>query len=166
MRWARASLILLLVSASGWKCAAQRSLAPATGQLTSALPDGAKVVVPDGAFERPTTITIREVSLPPGTQAPPGTVRVGKVYAVEPMVTISLPITITLPYDPALLPPGFEEGSVSIYQVRANGRLSMVGSVTGDPESESAGQNLDIDKNAVTIRVRATATYTLLAVGD
>jgi len=96
----------------------------------------------------------------------PCTIRVGAFYTIEPRPTPGQPITVTLPYDPALLPAGYEEGSVSIYQLRANGRLSMVGSVTGDPTSESAGQDLGIDNNLVSIRVRSTATYTLLAIAN
>jgi hypothetical protein len=42
----------------------------------------------------------------------------------------------------------------------------MVGSVTADPTSESSGQSLDVDKNLVTIRVRSTAAYTLLAIAN
>ena len=184
MRWARASLILWLVMANGWRCAAQHVPAVAGGQATRtadasvatvvvgptggavALSGGAKVVVPAGVLQVPTMISIREVPLPPTVQIPAGTARVGKFYSIEPRLTFTQPIAVTLPYDPALLPPGFEEGSVSIYQLRANGRLSMVGSVTGDPTSESAGQDLDIDNNLVTVRVRSTATYTLLAIGN
>lgn len=181
MSWVRTSLVLLLVMTSGWRCATQhvpaasdqaarRADAPAATAVvgpaggTLSLPDGATVVVPDGALKVPTTISLRDVPFPPSAQIPPGIVRVGKVYTVEPRVTGSLPITVTLPYDPALLPAGYEEGSVSIYQLRADGRLSMVGSVTADPMPESSGQNLDVDNNLVTIRVPVTATYTLLAI--
>ena len=183
MSWVKTSLVLLLVTASGWRCATQQVPAAASGQATRradapvatavgpaggtlSLPDGAKVVVPDGALKVSTTISLREMPQPSNVQFPAGTVRVGKFYAIEPRLTASLPITVTLPYDPKLLPAGFEEGSVSIYQLRENGRLSMVGSVTDDPMPESSGQNLDVDNNRVTIRVPITATYTLLAIKD
>jgi hypothetical protein len=128
-----------------------------------ALPGGATVLVPAGAFRSPTSISLREVMLPPDAQLPGSSARVGRIYAVESPGPIDLPLTVTLPYDPTLFPPGFEEGSVAIYQLRPNGRLSMVGSETGDPERESSGQAVDIVKHVVTIRVRMLFTYTLLA---
>src|SRR5260221_494469 len=100
-------------------------IGPAGGAVV--LPGGAKVVVPHGAFQVPTTISIREVPAPPNVQFPAGTVRVGAFYAIEPRLTPSQPIAVTLPYDPTLIPHGYDEGSVSVYQLRANGRLSMVG---------------------------------------
>jgi hypothetical protein len=184
MGWAKAFLILSLAMASGWRGAAQHVSAAKGDQATRtdeasvatavvgptggavALSGGAKVVVPAGVLQVPTLISIREVPLPPTVRIPPGTVRVSKFYSIEPRLAVSQPVAVTLPYDPTLLPPGFEEGSVSIYQLRANGRLSMVGSVTGDPTSESSGQDLDIVNNLVTVRVLSTATYTLLAIED
>jgi hypothetical protein len=182
MSWVKTSLVLLLVTASGWRCATQQVPAAATGEAvrradapvatavigpaggTLSLPDGAKVVVPDGVLNTSTTISLRSVPLPPTARIPPGTVRVGQVYTIEPRVTGNRPVIITLPYDPTLLPAGYEEGSVSIYQLRENGGLSMVGSVTDDPMPESSGQNLDVESNLVTIRVPITASYTLLAI--
>ena len=180
MRTLQASLILALVAASGWRCAAQQ--VPATpGDRTRtgsspvatavvaiaggmvALADGATVAIPRGALQRSTTITLRE-AMPSTVRLPPGAVRVGKFYAIEPRLTSTDPIEITLPYQPTLLPAGYDEGSISIYQVRDDGRLSMVGSVTPDPTAESSGQALDVARHRVSIRVRSTATYTLVAV--
>ena len=180
MSRARTLLVLALVTTSGSRCAtrhvaaagdqaARRADAPVATAVvgpaggTLSLPDGATVLVPRGAIKLPTTVSLRDVPLP-ANAIPPGTVRVGRVYTIEPRLTASEPITITLPYDPKLLPAGYEEGSISVYQVRADGRLSMVGSITDDPMPESSGQNLDVDNDTVTIRVPITATYTLLAI--
>ena len=173
----RTFLILSLVM-SAWTCATQQVPAAAAGQTrnlptTSAaigpaggvltLPDGAKLVVPAGALQRTTTISLSEYSPPSNLQLSPSAVRVGKFYSIEPRLTSPVPIEITLPYEAARLPAGYEEGSISIYQLRTDGRLSMVGSVTSDPTSESSGQALDIERDQVSIRVPLTATYTLLA---
>jgi ZU5 domain-containing protein len=127
-----------------------------------ALPGGASVVVPPGAFRTPTSISLREV-MPPNLQLPTGSVRVGRLYTVDAAGAPDVPVEVTLPYDPTLLPPGYQEGSVSIHQLRPNGRLSMVGSETGDPDRESSGQAIDVDNNVVSVRVRILSTYTLLA---
>ena len=179
MRTLRAGLILALVSASGWSCAARGPTAaggptPAAGSLAATavvglaggmvtLADGATIAIPRGALQRSTTITLRE-SMPADVRLPPSAVRVGKFYAVEPHLASADPMEITLPYQPALLPAGYDEGSISIYQLRDDGRLSMVGSVTPDPTAESSGQALDVVHHRVSIRVRSTATYTLVAV--
>jgi hypothetical protein len=129
-----------------------------------ALPGGAKVRVPKNALTSRVAISLREVALPASVTLPAGSVRVGKVYRVEPPIKTALPIAITLPYDPRLLSPGFDEGSISIYQlVSSTGQLSMVGSDTGDEYRESAGQDLDVENHVVTVLVRYPATYTLLA---
>ena len=128
-----------------------------------ALPGGATVLVPADAFRSPTSVSLREVTPPPDFQLPQGSARVGAIYAVESKGPLNLPVTVTLPYDPMRFPTGYEEGSVAIYQLRPNGRLSMVGSETGDPEPESSGQAVDIVRHVVTIRVRMLFTYTLLA---
>jgi hypothetical protein len=178
----RTRVVVALVVTSGWTCATQRVPAssnqaarrvdaPAATAVvgpegaTLSLSDGAMVVVPGGVLKVPTTISLRHVPQPAIT-IPSGTVRVGQVYTIEPRLSANQPITVTLPYDPKLLPAGYEEGSISIYQLRDDGRLSMVGSITDDPMPESSGQNLDVDNNRVTIRVPITATYTLLAIKD
>ena len=129
---------------------------------TLALPGGASVVVPAGAFRARTSISLRE-AMPPNLQLPAGAVRVGRLYVVEAAAVADVPVEVTLPYDPTLLPPGYQEGSIAIYQLRANGRLSMVGSETGDPDRESSGQAVDTDRNVISVRVRDLRTYTLLA---
>ena len=180
MRWCAVGLLAVAI-AGGPTCAAQQ--APGAGRVgpgartgvastvvgpgggTLALPDGATVEIPAGALQRATTVSLREVSPPSNLQLGPGVVRVAGIYAIEPRLSSSNPIRITLPYNAALLPRGTSEGSISIYVLRDDGRLSMAGSVTPDPEAESSGQVLDVDNDRVTIRVRATAAYTLLALG-
>jgi hypothetical protein len=178
-----ASIVALGLAAGGWPIPSQSVLAnqrdtgagrsgAANGAVTSiigaaggmlALRDGASVVVPAGAFRSPTSVSLREVVPPSDFQLPTSSARVGGIYAVESKGPLDLPVTVTLPYDPTLFPSGFEEGSVAIYQLRSNGRLSMVGSETGDPDRESSGQVVDIVRHVVTIRVRMLFTYTLLA---
>jgi hypothetical protein len=129
-----------------------------------ALSGGARIVVPSNALTSAVAISLREVTLPPSVRLPVGGARVGKAYTVEPTITATRPIAITLPYDPTLLPAGYEEGSISIYQlVSSTGQLSMVGSDTGEEYSESAGQDLDIENHVVTVLVRSPGTYTLFA---
>ena len=69
-------------------------------------PSGASVVIPPGALATNTTITITQTSA--GAPPLPGGFTVsGQMFAFTPHGTLfALPVTMTLPFDPALVPAG------------------------------------------------------------
>lgn len=79
-------------------------IGPAGGTLTA--PNGAGVVVPPGALSADTTIGIEQSAA--GAPAPlSGLVAAGPVVAFTPHGTrFALPVTVTLPFDPASVPAG------------------------------------------------------------
>ena len=69
-------------------------------------PNGASVVIPPGALAADTTIAIEETSAgsPP---LPGGFSAAGRMFAFTPHgTTFALPVTVTLPFDPASVPAG------------------------------------------------------------
>ena len=73
---------------------------------TAAGPNGAQVVVPAAALSANTAIAVTQSSS--GNPAPPAShTAVGAVYAFTPHgQSFALPVTMTVPFDPALVPPG------------------------------------------------------------
>jgi alpha-tubulin suppressor-like RCC1 family protein len=75
---------------------------PAGG--TVAGPNGTQVVVPAGALSAPVLITITTAAVRP---LPPGMQALGTIYDLGPAGTsFAVPVTVTLPLDPALVPAG------------------------------------------------------------
>ena len=129
------------------------------------LADGTRLDIPAGALNSPVQITVTPIPAPPGAVLPPTGVFVGRVYSFEPHgLQFNQPVRMTFPYDPALLPAGYEEGAVSIYRLSASGRFSMVGSIGGDPESESSGQSIDPVTHTVSIMNTSFSDYGAVAV--
>jgi hypothetical protein len=80
------------------------------GNVTN--PGGSSVDVPSGALPTSTNITISKIDAP----APAGTVLVGSAFDFSPEgTTFAQPVTIKLPFDPALLPAGRTAASITIY---------------------------------------------------
>lgn len=81
---------------------ATTTIGPAGGvvEVTEGEIAGAKVVIPPGALDRPTQIGISPLLSP----AVPGFVTLGPGVTFEPLgLEFKVPVTITLPFDPALL---------------------------------------------------------------
>lgn len=104
--WTLASVVALALTACGGGDdplpAAQ--IGPAGGAVLG--PNGAQVVVPAGALSGSTAIAVTEASSgnPP---LPASHTAVGAVYAFTPHgQSFALPVTMTVPFDPALVPPG------------------------------------------------------------
>jgi hypothetical protein len=133
---------------------------------TLRLPDGASVTIPRGALIAPTAIRFREVARVPDESVPPGMVIVGKRYALEPDDAVLVrPVTLTLPYDIALVPDSAEEGAISIFVSARNGDLHLLANETGDGVRESAGQDVDRVRKTVTVSTSLTSVYILAVPG-
>lgn len=69
-------------------------------------PNGAKVVIPPGALATDTTINIAQIAAS-ATALPSGFTVLGQMFAFTPHgTTFAVPVTVTLPFDPALVPAG------------------------------------------------------------
>ena len=79
-------------------------IGPSGGTVTG--PSGTSVVIPAGALAANTTINIAASS--PGTPVLPGSFTVaGQMFAFTPHgTTFAIPVTVTIPLDPALIPAG------------------------------------------------------------
>jgi alpha-tubulin suppressor-like RCC1 family protein len=91
------------------------TVGPAGGTVRAA--GGAQVVVPAGALSVPVPVVVAAITAP--TAMPPATLtRVGPLFSFTPHgQTFAVPVTITVPFDPALIPAG---GEVRLYKT-ANG---------------------------------------------
>jgi hypothetical protein len=77
-------------------------IGPAGGTVTG--PNGTQVVVPAGALSAPVLITITPAAVPP---LPPGIQALGTTYDLGPSgMRFALPVTVTLPLNPAQVPAG------------------------------------------------------------
>jgi uncharacterized delta-60 repeat protein len=97
--WTLALALLLAVNIAG--C---RGVGKNGGTVKG--PDGAQVVIPAGALTRNVTIAVTQTSQ--GAPAlPEGLSTAGPMYAFTPHgTTFALPVTITIPFDPAQVPAG------------------------------------------------------------
>lgn len=95
---------------------------PAGGTVTG--PNGAKVVVPPGALT--TTVDIRIEQTSAGAPAlPAGRAAFGQMFAFTPHGTaFAVPVTVTLPFDPASVPAGDAAFAVAI---QVDGRIVVAG---------------------------------------
>jgi len=128
---------------------ASASIGPAGGAI--GLPDGTRLDVPPGALVGPVTLSVREVS--PTGALPPNGVFAGKVYEFSPSgQTFAVPVIMTFPYDPSILPPGLSDEHIAIYVELGDGVFSMVGgeSLT-DPEPESHMQSIDTASKKISV---------------
>jgi hypothetical protein len=80
---------------------------------TVSLPNGTSVSIPAGALSSPTTITISQDT---GAPNAPSTTLVGTPVVLGPEGTqFSSPVTVTLAYDPTLLPSGASASQIAIF---------------------------------------------------
>lgn len=117
------------------------------------LPDGASVLIPPGALDTLVPIAIAEVGLPAGSVLPATAELAGGVYELTPHGQLfQRPARFVIPYDPDLLPPGYDEGAIRIYRKdNAWAEFHMLGSETGDEEPQTdSGQMLDVDNRLIT----------------
>ena len=78
-------------------------IGPAGGTVTG--PNGTQVVVPAGALSAPVVITITSTTIAP--PIPAGQQVLGSIYDFGPTgTTFAMPVTVTLPFDPAQAPAG------------------------------------------------------------
>jgi hypothetical protein len=133
------------------------SIGPAGGTL--ALPDGAELSVPPGALEAEVSIAIRQIPLPEGTILPPTGVLAGKVYSFEPDgLSFALPVELTIPYDPSLIPADYDERDILIHKRSEAPEFFIVGDATQE-EIESPGQSQDPLAKTITVHVRGFSAY-------
>jgi ZU5 domain len=111
------------------------SIGPAGGTVTH--PSGAKLVVPAGALAAATVITITEG---PVSAARPENWRkwITKSYLFEPTgTTFTKPVTVTLPYDSALLPSNVQAYRVMTSTPAAPTVYTSLGAVTVDATAKT-----------------------------
>jgi uncharacterized delta-60 repeat protein len=108
-------------------------IGPAGGTVTA--PGGASVVIPPGALVTNTTITITQTSA--GAPPLPGGFTVsGQMFAFTPHgTTFAVPVTMTLPFDPALVPAGRRP---ALYKTNAQNQWEQVAGVTINGNTVSA----------------------------
>lgn len=153
----------VIVSAGGGGGGGSAVIGPGGGTLT--LTDGTRLDVPAGALDVATTISINPMASPPGLVLPPTGSVVGTLYSFEPNgLHFNQPVTMTLPYDPARLPVGYQEGAVGIYRLAPDLKLHLVGSAVGDSEPESAQQDLATATHTVTVQSNGFSVYGAVAV--
>jgi len=100
-------------------------IGPTGGTVTG--PSGTSVVIPAGALASNTTINIAASS--PGTPALPGSfTAAGQMFALTPHgTTFAMPVTVTIPLDPALIPAG---QTPVLYKTNAQGQWTEVVNAT------------------------------------
>ena len=80
---------------------------------TVAAPGGASITVPKGALKKPATATIAAQAPPAGPTDDWPADAVGAAWSVDlGSDKLKKPITLTIPYDPAMLPEGQDAGSI------------------------------------------------------
>ena len=99
-------LVAMMISACGGSDDAAppaNQIGPAGGTVTG--PNGTQVVVPAGALSAPVVITITSTTIAP--PIPAGQQVLGSIYDFGPTgTTFAMPVTVTLPFDPAQAPAG------------------------------------------------------------
>jgi hypothetical protein len=92
--------------------ALSRSIPPAGGTLTE--PDGSSLYLPQGALSASTTLTMTPA--PDAAATIPGATLVGTSYTFGPeALQFAAPVTVTLAFDPRLLPPSKRASDVVIF---------------------------------------------------
>ncbi len=112
---------------------ASATIGPAGGTVTG--PNGAKVVIPPGALATDTTIVIEQSSAgaPP---LPAGFTASGQIFAFTPHgTTFAVPVTMTVPFDPALVPAGSRP---AFYKTNAQNQWEQIAGATVDGDTVSA----------------------------
>ena len=121
------------VSGGGGAPPVSAVIGPAGGTVIG--PNGASVVIPAGALVTSTTITITQTSAgaPP---LPGGFAASGQMFAFTPHGTLfAVPVTMTLPFDPALVPAGRRP---ALYKTNAQNQWEQIAGVTINGNTVSA----------------------------
>jgi uncharacterized delta-60 repeat protein len=100
-------------------------IGPAGGTVNG--PNGSKVVIPPGALAVNTPIAITQIASST-TALPAGLTRVGQMFALTPHgTTFAVPVTITVPFDPATVAAGTTPG---LYKTNAQNQWAQVANAT------------------------------------
>ncbi len=169
-------VLTLVVSDGEFTSAPDSVVVTVTGALSSSatigagggavgLPDGASVLIPPAALDSSVVISIAQIAEPPGSTLPPTAASVGNIYQLSPSGQVfNVPVQIIVPYDPALLPPGYSEGAITIHRQSGTSAFHMVGSETDDVETESHAQDIDIENHQVLVRSLSFSSYRALSI--
>ena len=147
-------------------------LGPAGGTVSG--PNGAQVVVPAGALAANTAIGVAESSAgsPP---LPAGLATFGPMFAFTPHgTTFAVPVTITVPFDPASVPAGvtpllYKTNPAGAWEQVANATINgatMTGAVTGFSWGATAGPVppvIDSNPKGQSVTAPAAATFSVTA---
>lgn len=98
-------------------------------------PNGSRVVIPAGALATNTDIKIEQASVgaPP---LPAGLIVSGQMYAFTPHGTVfAVPVTITMPYDPATVPAG---ATPVLYKTNAQNQWEQIANPTFNADNVTA----------------------------
>jgi hypothetical protein len=117
------------------------------------LPNGTGVNIPPDALPRREIIRIEEVPLSNGIVVPSGTALVGPVYNFAPDGLIfNLLVEVSVAYDPAVIPPDFDEETILLEEITLNGDVVPFGPhfpPDFEPGSESGYQAPDLVRKIV-----------------
>ena len=137
MRWhgfLAAALIATLAACGGGgtdvstPTTASASIGPAGGTVSTGT--GAQAIFPAGALASASTISIQLVATSTPPFPPAGFASAGAVYEFFPHGTLfAVPVTVRVPFDPALLPPGT---TARLYQAAPGGGFAEVPGTTID----------------------------------
>ena len=98
-------------------------------------PNGAKVVIPAGALATDTTINIAQIAASTAV-LPAGFSVSGQMFAFTPHgTTFAVPVTITLPFNPALVPAGI---TPQFYKTNAQFQWEQIATATFGPDTATA----------------------------
>lgn len=120
-------------------------------------PNGSKVAIPSGALAVVTQIAVdlTTAAVPP---LPPGLTPIGQMFAFTPHgTTFAVPVTVTLPFDPASVPAGvtpalFKTNAQNQWEKVANatfGASSVSGQVTSFSDFQTVMEDPDLPSSAV-----------------
>ncbi len=93
-----------------------------------------KLVIPPGALDKNTEITIRQVPTPPSESFRHKGIPIGNTFSFEPHgLKLSRVATITFGYKDSDLPPNANEGEISVYVDYPDGHFELDGGAQCDP---------------------------------
>jgi PKD repeat protein len=102
------------------------TIAPNGGSLTAS--SGVQLSVPAGAVQQPTTLSVSPVAEVSAPALPTGGAKVGTILRLQPHgTTFSVPVTLRVPFDPALVPAG---ASVALFKAQPGGTFVEITPVT------------------------------------
>ena len=133
-------------------------------------PNGSKVAIPSGALAVVTQIAV-DLTTAAAPPLPPGLTPIGQMFAFTPHgTTFALPVTVTLPFDPASVPAGvtpalFKTNAQNQWEKVANATFGA-SSVSGQVTSFSDFQTVTEDPGLPSSAVRRNYTFSDLVNGE